>query len=171
MTVLRLLYFTVHTSKTSFHSSVLHQICVYGKNASVSEENEAALSQHSGLAAGHAVSPVQLQEACVKLEYFCDLLVCFGSQGTTFTAMLSEMLDAVRWSSDPWSSANSGASLSAAASRTAVALSNSPSHRCNGVATATLAAHPYRPLYLSGISLSQLLPLNCSCSAESNWNE
>ena len=40
--------------------------------------------------------------------------------------------------------------MGAAAARERPSLSNSPSHRANHIATATLAAHPYRPLYLSG---------------------
>ena len=73
-------------------------------------------------------------------------------QGSTFTALLSEMLDAMRWPPDPWTMVAPlpGATVGAAAAREGPSLSNSPSHRANHIATATLAAHPYRPLYLSG---------------------
>ena len=61
------------------------------------------------------------------------------------------MLDAMRWPPDPWTMVAPlpGATV-AAATRETPPLSNSPSHRGDHVATAALAAHPYRPLFLSG---------------------
>ena len=64
------------------------------------------------------------------------------SQGSTFTAMLSEMLDVMRWPADPWNPGPAGKNVSS--------LPGSPSHRANHIATAALSSHPYRPLYLSG---------------------
>ena len=68
-------------------------------------------------------------------------------QGSTFTALLSEMLDVVRWPSDSWTATGASAG---AAGRGVPPLPGSPSRRANHIATAALSSHPYRPLYLSG---------------------
>lgn len=65
------------------------------------------------------------------------------TQGSTFSALLSEMLDAWRWPQSPWVPFPEGG-------EGAPPPPSSPTHRRDHVATATLAAHPYRPMFLSG---------------------
>ena len=72
----------------------------------------------------------------------------------------------MRWPPDPWTMVAPlpGATVGAAPAKEGPSLSNSPSHRANHIATATLAAHPYRPLYLSGVQdhlLAQMLCKGC----------
>ena len=85
-------------------------------------------------------------------------------QGSIFSAVLAELLDAVSWGQQktprdsprdsPGSSPRRGPSPAPsglAASSGAAALPRVAVQRSN-LATAALAAHPFRPLYLSGAS-------------------
>lgn len=65
-------------------------------------------------------------------------------QGTTFTTMLTGMLEAVRWPPDPWAliAPNQGAAAGATSPRVQAKRAH--------ISTATLCAHPSRPIYISG---------------------
>lgn len=81
-------------------------------------------------------------------------------QGTTFTTMLTGMLEAVRWPPDPWAliAPNQGAGTNSTSPRVQAKRAH--------ISTATLCAHPSRPIYISGVF--DTLGMSCGCVATSN---
>jgi hypothetical protein len=85
------------------------------------------------------------------------------AQGTTFSAMLGDMLEAVRWPQDPtpapgspFSRAGSkgGKPESPTATRVRVPVGQ--------IGTSTLAAHPTRQLFLTGHSSASHTSMTCT---------
>ena len=79
-------------------------------------------------------------------------------QGSIFSAVLGELLDAVRWPQTPTSGSPAGSPKPSRNPSHSQAYGSSPaavSAQRSGIATAALAAHPYRPLYLSGGTCQQ----------------
>ncbi|KAK9861889.1 hypothetical protein WJX84_003839 [Apatococcus fuscideae] len=71
-------------------------------------------------------------------------------KGTTFTTMLTGMLEAVRWPPDPWAliAPNQGGGNDAVSPRVQAKRAH--------ISTATLCAHPSRPIYVSGCSTGEI---------------
>lgn len=86
-------------------------------------------------------------------------------QGSVFSAVMGELLDAVRWPANASTDSPKGSPKpSRIPSQSLSSVGASPaavSARREAIATATLAAHPYRPLYLSG---QCCLWQDCMCS-------
>ncbi|KAK9799814.1 hypothetical protein WJX73_002530 [Symbiochloris irregularis] len=84
-------------------------------------------------------------------------------KGSVFSAVLGELLDAVRWPATPVADSPRGSPKpSRIPSQSLGSMGASPaavSARRESIATATLAAHPYRPLYLSGSSTGEVFLL------------
>ena len=78
------------------------------------------------------------------------------AQGSVFSAVLGELLDAVRWpqSAAPGTPGADGSPKGSPKRSSNMSQGSSPARISalrSSTATATLAAHPYRPLYLSGM--------------------
>eukprot|EP00884_Botryococcus_braunii_P004810 jgi/Botrbrau1/1432/Bobra.0063s0124.2 len=114
-----------------------------------------------------------------------------SGQGSVFTALLSDMLEAVRWPPDPWAViAPLPPDASASAETPRRSLPPSPAAArvkatCASVLTVALDSHPYRQLYLSGSASGEIYlwqfgqkgavagytPLAASEAALPSWSE
>ncbi len=95
------------------------------------------------------------------VKWYTSLMRVDHVQGATFSTMLSGMLEAVKWPPDPWALI--------APNQTAGNESMSPRVQAKRahISTATLCAHPSRPIYISGLLLSfqtrEVCFLKCCC--------
>ena len=89
---------------------------------------------------------------------------CASVQGSVFSAVLGELLDAVRWPHAPPDESPRGSPKPSPAPSQGSSPSRISALRSH-TATATLAAHPYRPLYLSGARTCRLDMLDHSAQA------
>ncbi|CAL5224911.1 g7676 [Coccomyxa viridis] len=126
-----------------------------------------AATAHKGLIELEA-TPAQTVDTSVPSEAAYSGVMSDSSasvKGSVFSALLTDMMEAVRWSGastggSPKGSPKAARALLPTTSSSALKPSNSPLSRvsisADKIATSALASHPYRPLYLSGCASGEI---------------